>query len=281
MPGSPRISGLLRIGLTVADLRQAENFYVAALGFVRAGSSSKADPALAALLGTGNLETVWLRRGNQLLELCQFDPPGAPYPRNSCSNDLWFQHCALVTSDIAGAYNRLAGHLFTPISRHGPQLLPGGILAFKFRDADGHPLELIQPVDADPMTQGGIDHSAISVSNISTSVAFYEDLGLSLRSRQVNAGPAQNGLDGLDGAAVDVVALFPPDAGLHVELLGYRTPKGRSRPLSVQADIAASRLIFSGAGLDRHPSAIRLADGSWAALQHDPDGHTLLLLEES
>jgi catechol 2,3-dioxygenase-like lactoylglutathione lyase family enzyme len=154
MLGSLTVSGLLRISLTVADLRTAEDFYVAALGFFRAGSS-KADPALAALLGAGSLETSRLRRGNQMLELCRFDPSGASYPPGSQSNDLWFQHCALVTNDIADSCARLAGHPFTPISRGGPQLLPGGIVAFKFRDADGHPLELIQPISINPVTDGG------------------------------------------------------------------------------------------------------------------------------
>ena len=186
-----------------------------------------------------------------------------------------------MTNDITAAYARLTGYPFTPISRDGPQLLPGGIVAFKFRDPDGHPLELIQPVSVDPATRDGIDHSAISVSDVAGSVAFYEAaLGLTSRSRQVNTGPAQDALDGLDGTAVDVLGLFPSGPGPHVELLGYKTPAGLSRSPGIPADIAATRLVFSVAGLAFQPGTVRLADGSTATLQHDPDRHALLLVEE-
>jgi Glyoxalase/Bleomycin resistance protein/Dioxygenase superfamily len=77
----------------------------------------------------------------------------------------------------------------SPISRYGPQRLLSGIVAFKFRDPDL--LELIQFPRPDLRTEGGIDHSAISVADAERSIAFYaERLGLSLQSRQVNRGPA-------------------------------------------------------------------------------------------
>jgi catechol 2,3-dioxygenase-like lactoylglutathione lyase family enzyme len=266
-----------RVSLNVADLAAATAFYVRGFGF-EATPAFDADPVLADLLGARALRVVLLRRGRQRLELATFDPPGHLYPANSRSDDLWFQHCALVTDDIAAAYEQLASFPFTPISRHGPQALPGGIVAFKFRDPEGHPLELIQFPRPDPRTAGGIDHSAITVANAERSIAFYAArLGLSLQSRQVNRGPAQDALDNLDHVAVDVVALAAKGPAPHVELLAYRMPRGHASPIARPSAIAASRLVFATHGLDSCDDAVTLADGSRACLIHDPDGHALLL----
>lgn len=271
---------LLRVSLTVSDLAKSEAFYTGALGFGTLGPACDADPAMARLLGASSLRMVRLRRGSQVLELAVFDPPGSPYPPGSRGNDLWFQHCALAVDDMAAAYARLSRHPFTPISRGGPQTLPGGASAYKFRDADGHPLELIALAQPDPATTGGIDHSAISVSSAERSTAFYADtLGLQVAARQVNTGPAQDALDGLDSARVDVVALAPEQPAPHVELLGYRTPPGRPAPPLLPRDIAASRLVFQVDSLAGHPEAAVLAGGARAMLMHDPDGHALLLLD--
>jgi catechol 2,3-dioxygenase-like lactoylglutathione lyase family enzyme len=271
-----RALALLRVSLTVGDLRRLTAFYVEALGFA-AEAEGRMDDATAALLGARAVRTVLLRRGGQTLELCEFDPPGDAYPAGSRSDDLWFQHCALVTSDIGAAFARLRGHAFAAISRDGPQALPGGISAFKFRDPDGHPLELIRFPTADMETAEGIDHSAISVADVERSVAFYGGvLGLSVVSRQVNAGPAQDAMDGLDGTKVDVVGLAPARRSPHVELLGYRSPRGRAGPPLRPADVAASRLVLRVDELAR-PGAVATADGGRVGLLHDPDGHALLL----
>jgi catechol 2,3-dioxygenase-like lactoylglutathione lyase family enzyme len=256
---------LQRIALNVADLAAATRFYVEALGFAL-DVAETADPALARLLGVRALRWVRLRRGAQILELSACDPPGAPMPPDGRSNDAWFQHCALVTSDMASDYQLLLRFRFTPISRGGPQTLPGGIVAFKFRDPDGHPLELITFPRPDPATLGGIDHSAICVADATRSIDFYADrLGLRVAARQVNTGQAQDALDDLEDALVDVVALECPRPGPHLELLGYRHPIGRAGRLH-PGDIGASRLVFCSG-----------ADGD-AALLHDPDGHAVLLL---
>jgi catechol 2,3-dioxygenase-like lactoylglutathione lyase family enzyme len=253
-----------RIGLNVSDLDASEAFYTEALGFARVGAGAEDDPALAALLGARRIRTLALRRGAQTLQLARCEPAGAPYPADSRSNDLWFQHCALTTDDMAAAFARLQRHRFTPISRHGPQALPGGIVAYKFRDPDGHPLELIAFPKADPRGERGIDHSAIAVADAERSIAFYAGLGLAVRARQVNAGAAQDALDGLDGVRVDVVALDPARPAPHVELLGYHAPPGRSNATPDPTDIAASRLVFA-------------VDARRAALLRDPDGHAVLL----
>lgn len=289
-----RVLRLLRIGRTVADLDRAAAFYCDALGFVRAGVDTQRRAAR-------------LRLGAEEIELAAFDPPGAPYPSGSTAADLWFQHIAIVTPDIAAAYQRLLRHRAVPITQGGPQHLPeaaGGVTCFKFRDPDGHPLELIQfpPGAGDPAWQRGpdaltigIDHSALSVADADRSAAFYAGLlGLSEASRQVNSGPAQERLDGLAADIVDVVALHPAaSATPHVELLGYREPRGRTLASPLQPDdIAADRLVLEVQGLEDLLATLRdigasvahrplpSADGSRAAVARDPDGHLIVLVEQ-
>jgi catechol 2,3-dioxygenase-like lactoylglutathione lyase family enzyme len=271
---------LLRISLTVRDLAAAGRFYEDALGFACVGQAGAADPAIVTLLGAAAIRTMLMRRGNQFLELAAFDPPGAAYPPGSHSNDAWFQHCALATADIAAAYVRLNRYSYVAISRDGPRPLPDGSIAFKFRDPEGHPLELIQLPNPDPMTAEGIDHSAIVVADAERGIAFYADvLNMRVRARQVNKGLAQDSLDALAGAEVDIVNLAPARPAPHVELLGYRKPQGRVAARMRPADIAASRMVLAVEHLADDVGGVVSRDGARAALIHDPDGHALLLLE--
>jgi catechol 2,3-dioxygenase-like lactoylglutathione lyase family enzyme len=196
--------------------------------------------------------------GHQSIELTIPAKPGAPYPADSTAADLWFQHFAIAVADIAAANTRLQRFHPAAITIGGPVRLPassGGATALKFRDPDGHPLELI----AGLRDSGGIDHSAISVADADHSIAFYTGLGLRLGTRQRNKGPKQDRLDGLAGVAVDVVALLPETPTPHVELLAYRSPRGRLAALQAD-DIAATRLVFA-------------ADVTAPITLRDPDGH--------
>lgn len=255
---------LLRLSLTVSRLETLAAFYETALGF-HAPDGAVGDPALAALLGADAARRLILRRGAQHLELVQLTPPGRPYPTLQAANDPLFQHAALVTADIEAAYARLAPHAHTAISRNGPSRLPGGITAYKFRDPDGHPLELIQFPVPNPATANGIDHTAISVADAGRAIAFYEALGLACTARQRNTGPAQDALDGLRDTSVEVVAMCPPSPAPHLELLAYRTALvSGAVPRAAPRDLAASRTVF--------------AAGGQPVLRHDPDGHALLFV---
>lgn len=294
---------LLRVGLTVTDLARAAAFYEGALGFEAAGEPRDAGSDFTAALGLeGAHATVQrMRLGAQEIVLTAFTPPGRPYPPDSTSCDLWFQHIAIVVGDMAAAHARVVAHGgATPISEGGPQRLPpasGGVTAWKFRDPDGHPLELIafppgsgpeawRGIDRDALTVG-LDHSAISVADAGRSAAFYEGaLGLGRVSQQVNRGPEQERLDGLPSDVVDVVALAPADeATPHVELLGYHVPRGRPIPPGMRAnDVAASRLVFETNDLPTLAAALGMEDGVASPgapylLARDPDGHLLLFVE--
>ena len=100
-----------------------------------------------------------------------------------------------------------------------------------------------------------------------------------MQSRQINSGSAQDALDDLDNVAVDVVSLVPELPAPHVELLGYRAPRGRASPFVVPSAIAASRLVFAMDALDSWP-AVTLADGARVCMIRDPDGHALLLEQQ-
>ncbi|OYV35466.1 MAG: hypothetical protein B7Z80_18275 [Rhodospirillales bacterium 20-64-7] len=258
---------LRRVARNVADLEAAASFY-GVLGFAPLGKPAD-DPELAAALGVARVRSLRLGLGAQVLELTQCTPPGAPYPAGAASDDPRFQHVAIVTGEIFVVHGRAMRAGAKSISYNGPQRLPkesGGVIAWKFRDPDGHPLELLQfpehsTVRGAALTTG-YDHSAIGVSDTARSIAFYEALGLALAHQHVNHGIEQDRLDGLEDVAVNVVAMRPAQAPPHVELLGYRnmaTADTRTQP----NDIAADRLVFD------HP------DGG-LALQRDPDGHFLL-----
>lgn len=214
-----------------------------------------------------------LRLGEQRVDLDSFDEPGRPYPVDATSADLCFQHLALVTDDVAAAWVRAAELGAVPISGR-PVTLPasvGGVTAMKFRDPDGHPLELLQfPAGREPRWRGkgliGIDHSAISVSDGSESRRFYEALGLSEHDPTFNHGETQAVLDGLSGVEVDVIPMMPPEQPPHLELLAYRKPAGRSSGRLEANDIAATRIVWTA---DR--------DG----LVRDPDGHLQLLRRQA
>jgi catechol 2,3-dioxygenase-like lactoylglutathione lyase family enzyme len=269
-------SALACVGISVHDLAGMERFYTQALGFERAAAPAAADPALAALLGAASLRILPLQRGNQALELWQSGPPGAAYPAGSRANDAWFQHCALVTDDIEAAYANLQKHQFTSISRHGPQHLPGGIIAFKFRDPESHPLELIQFPQANPATAHGIDHAAIVVADAARSIAFYaQTLGLAVTARQRNHGAEQDALDDLDGAIADVIALSPARPSPHVELLAYAAPLGRPAP---PGQAKTSHLVFTVDAMPEHLPHTHLCDGRVAAVALDPDAHALVIM---
>lgn len=272
-PAAPRLSHFALLERRVRDLARSIEFYIGGLGFRRRGDVvALAGAAPGVLLGLGD-ERVALRPVPAGVDgATVFDGP-----------DVRFQHAAVVTPDMPAALRRLEDRAgpFAAITRGGPQRLPeasGGATAFKFRDPDGHPLELIEfaagrmPVrwrdrgGEEPTL--GIDHVALGVAQASRSIAFYEALGFRVGDRQFNAGPEQARLDGLDersagpgGVAVEVVALLPPGApGVHVELLAYRRPAPvvAAAP-DAAADALADRLHWVG------------APGHGAF--EDPDGH--------
>ena len=256
----PTLRAVAGFTLVTAYLARLVQFYRDVLGFAAHGVDKPIDKSEMALLGlSGAGRRQMLSLGDQILWIDQFEQAGRAYPADSDAASLWFQHLALVVDDMPGAYGRLRD--ITPISQEGPQLLPsssGGVQAFKFRDPDGHPLELLQFPDEktpaawrerrrlDGQIGLGIDHSAISVADTEASATFYRALGLGTGKRTLNEGPAQQRLDGLPGVEVAVVPMKPEGGTPHLELLGYRTSKGQAGPALLANDVAATRIVWRG-----------------------------------
>ena len=208
---------------------------------------------------------VDLKLGDESIELLQFlGAAGAPVPADARSNDLSFQHVAIIVSDMARAYEVLRQNHVHYISPY-PQTLPewnpnaAGIKAFYFQDPDGHPLEVLQfPAGkGDPKWQQangklflGIDHTAIAVSNTDASLAFYGTLlGMRVAGESDNYGFEQEHLNNVFGAHLRITALRSP-SGIGVEFLEYITPRD-GRPASAAA---------SPTDIDHHETVIVVDD---------------------
>jgi catechol 2,3-dioxygenase-like lactoylglutathione lyase family enzyme len=314
-PGRPLARAVDAIGLTVSDVERSVRFYTDVLGFTPVSDVEVTGAPYEALRGVFGLRmrVVRLRLGDELLELTEYVAPrGRPAPADARSNDRWFQHVAIIVSDMDRAYRRLREHRVEHVSS-GPQRLPdwnpqaGGIRAFYFRDPDAHPLEVLQfpPDKGDPRWRDpserlflGIDHTAIVVGDTEASLRFYRDvLGLAVAGESENHGSEQEHLNAVFGARLRITALRAA-AGPGIELLEYLTPRdGRAFPPDAQANdllhwqtrllvrdaeqatraLRGARVGFISPGLVSLP-----ADSlgfTKAALARDPDGHAVEVVE--
>jgi len=301
------------IGLTVNDLGRELNFFTNALPFDLVSISNAGGKEQGTLLGLGGvrLRIATLKLGDENITLTEhLGKKGRPIPDDSRSLDRWFQHIAIVVSDMDKAYSRVLEHKVTHVST-APQTLPewnkdaGGIKAFYFRDPEDHVLEIIwfPPGKGNPKWQWvpdktesgrplflGIDHTAIVVSDTDKSLAFYRDqLGFKVAGGAHNYGTEQEHLNQIFGANLRITAL-KAERGPGIEFLEYIAPPG-GRDLS--ADARANDLVFWTTQLVVHDLR-RQADtlranganfvskgGKSSQLVRDPDGHALQLIERS
>jgi catechol 2,3-dioxygenase-like lactoylglutathione lyase family enzyme len=240
--------------LNVSDADRAAAFYERVLSFEKISDVEVAGDAWERLDGLAavRLRVVRLRLGEETLELYEYEPEGRPIPPDSRSNDRWFQHVAIIVSDMDRAHALLREHDVRPASP-APQTLPlsnpnaGGIRAFYFFDPDGHPLEILEfpPDKGEPRWQRedrlflGIDHTAIVVGDTDESLRFYRDaLGFRVAGESENFGPEQEALNAVSGARLRITGLRA-SAGPGIELLEYLAPDG-GRP--IPADVRANDL---------------------------------------
>ena len=311
---APLVSAVRSVGVTVSDLERSIAFYRDVLDFRPMSEYEVAGDEYEQLYGVFGLRVrvARLALGTETLELMQFlAPAGRPVPVDSRGNDRWFQHVAVIVSDMDRAYARLREHKVAHGSP-GPQRLPdsnpnaGGIKAFYFRDPDGHYLEILQfpvgkgaakwqPRAGQPLFLG-IDHTAIVVADTDASLRYYRDeLGLRVAGASDNYGPEQERLNNVFGAHLRITALRA-GTGLGIELLEYLSPAG-GRPLPPDtrasdlwhwqvnvgaADVAASlerlragRRVVVSSGV----TTLTGAESGFSSglLVRDPDGHALLL----
>lgn len=306
-----RIQSIGSIFTTVGDMDRSVDFYSRVLTFEKISDREVAGEEVEHLFGVFGVRVrlVEMRLGDESIELAQFVAPrGRPIPVDSRSNDLWFQHMAIIVSDMDRAYAILRQNKVEYASSE-PQRLPdwnknaGGIKAFYFKDPDEHPVEILWFPEGkgDPKWHRpndrvflGIDHTAITVSDTDVSLKFYRDLlGLRVAGESENYGPEQEHLNNVFGAHLRITALRAL-SGPGIELLEYLSPRdGRPFPLDEHAndlvhretllftqdvDAAAKELnaghmkFVSSGVVVNHTQGFGFAK---ALLVRDPDGHAI------
>jgi catechol 2,3-dioxygenase-like lactoylglutathione lyase family enzyme len=310
----PRLQPATEVGpiaLTVSDAAASVAFFRERLDFSLVSDVELAGRDVELLYGVfgARVRVARMQLGREQIELTQFlAPRGRPYPADTRANDRWFQHIAVITSDMGAAYARLR-QANTAYASTEPQRLPewnanaAGIEAFYFRDPDGHFLEVL----AFPRGKGdarwqdksrmflGIDHTAVVSGDTARSLQYYRDgLGLKVAGGSENHGIEQEHLNNVFGARLRITTLRAA-AGPGIELLEYLTPRdGRPSPLDLKANDLAhwhSTVVTRGAAAvlgnqfggwlvspNLVPADSRLGFAR-ALLMRDPDGHGVRLVE--
>ncbi len=301
------------IGMTVSNMDRSIAFFADVLTFEKVSDHEVTGAEYERLTGVFGLRmrVVRMKLGTELIELTEYlTPRGRPIPADSRSNDRWFQHVAIIVSDMDQAYARLREHRVEHASPE-PQRLPdwnkaaGGIKAFYFKDPDGHPLEILQFPEGKGDSRWhrpsgklflGIDHTAIVVDDTATSLAFYRELlGLRVAGESANHGPEQERLNNVFGARLHITALRAP-AGPGIEFLEYLAPRNGRPASGIQANDVAhwettlathdaseafgrfllQRVFLVSPAVAATERAPHFRKG---VLVHDPDGHPVKVIE--
>jgi catechol 2,3-dioxygenase-like lactoylglutathione lyase family enzyme len=309
------VSHVESVGFTVSDMDKALDFYTRVLPFDKISDVETMGTEIEHLSGVfgARVRVVRLKLGDETLELTEYlTSQGRQIPVDSRSNDRWFQHIAIIVSDMDKAY----AHLRANKVRHAstaPQTLPSyitaaaGIRAFYFKDFDNHVLEILSfpPDKGAPRWHEleksgrlflGIDHTAIVVGDTEASLRFYRDeLGLRVAGESINYGPEQEYLNNVFGAKLHISGLATPQPGINVEFLEYLAPtNGRPYPQDSRSnDLWHWQTSFETRGIDRFFRSIKpeyistgtvlfaspVLDFNRASVVRDPDGHAVRLIE--
>lgn len=303
--------------ITVADMDRSEAFYSGVLTFVKVSDTEISGEDVEHFFGVfgSRVRVVRMKLGDESIELVQFlAPRGRPIPADSRSNDGWFQHIAIIVSDMDRAYQLLRENKVEFASSE-PQRLPdwnksaAGIKAFYFKDPDEHPVEILQFPEGrgDPKWHRGseqvflgIDHTAIVVSDTDASLKFYRDLlGFRIAGESENYGTEQEHLNNVFGAHLRITSLRAR-SGPGIELLEYLSPRdGRPIPRDERANdvvhrqteletdsadaalatLRSAKASFISAGeVSFHSAEIGVARGF---VVRDPDGHALGIVQDT
>jgi catechol 2,3-dioxygenase-like lactoylglutathione lyase family enzyme len=302
------------IGITVKDMNTSVKFYSEVLGFRKISDEEITGEDYEKLEGVFGLHirVVSMQLGNEQIELTDYLMSGGrSIPEEMQSNDLYFQHIAIVVSDMDKAYEHLRKYMVMHVST-APQTIPAsnvaaaGIRAFYFHDPDMHNLELIYfpKGKGQPKWQKnndeiflGIDHTAIGISNTENSLHFYQDLlGIQRKGETWNMGMEQAHLNAVENASLHITGLRG-ESGAGIEFLQYIQPgPGKPYPadskandlwhwqttLVVDDDAESLYNKLQAAGykfISKELVHLISKDGKHikAFIVRDPDGHAMLI----
>jgi catechol 2,3-dioxygenase-like lactoylglutathione lyase family enzyme len=309
-----QVSKVESIGITVKDMNRSLKFYTEVLGFKKISDAEYKGENVEKLKGLFGINTrvARLQLGDEFIELTDYlTSGGRSIPEDQKSNDLFFQHIAIVVSDMDKAYRQVKKYNVEHVST-APQTLPKsipgaeGIRAFYFHDPDNHNLELIYF----PAGKGqakwqrsygriflGIDHTAIGVSSTENSHRFYMDmLGLERKGDSWNKGIEQEHLNNVEGASLHITG-YRAAAGPGIEFLEYINPgPGKPYPADSRSDDIwhwqTSLIVSDAESLYKKFRAISASFVSKELVHErmygvptksfivrDPDGHAILIKE--
>jgi catechol 2,3-dioxygenase-like lactoylglutathione lyase family enzyme len=302
------------VGITVKDMNTSLKFYTEVLGFKKVSDNEYKGDGYEKLEGVFglNIRVARLQLGDEFIELTDYlTTGGRSIPEDAKSNDLFFQHIAIVVGDMDKAYQQVKKYNVEFVST-APQTLPKsipaaeGIKAFYFHDPDNHNLELIwfprgKGQEKWQHTNGkiflGIDHTAIGVSSTENSHHFYMDLlGIERKGDSWNKGMEQEHLNNVEGASLHITG-YRSAAGPGIEFLQYLNPgPGRAYPKDSRANdiwhwqttliVNDAESLYNklrSAGYDFiskelvHQNINNVHNKSF--IVRDPDGHAVLIKE--
>jgi catechol 2,3-dioxygenase-like lactoylglutathione lyase family enzyme len=303
------------VGITVKEMDRSLKFYTEVIGFKKVSDTEYSGEGYEKLKGVFGLKmrVVRLQLGDEFIELTDYlTTGGRSIPEDQKSNDLFFQHIAIVVSDMDKAYQQVKKYNVEQVSTSPqtlPKSIPGaeGIKAFYFHDPDNHNLELIYF----PKGKGqekwqhsagkiflGIDHTAIGVSSTAKSHTFYMDiLGIERKGDSWNKGTEQEHLNNVEGASLHITG-YRTNGGPGIEFLEYINPgPGRPYPANSRADdiwywqttlitddaeALYNKLKESGALFFSKELVHQQINGvhTKSFIVRDPDGHALLVIEK-
>jgi catechol 2,3-dioxygenase-like lactoylglutathione lyase family enzyme len=300
------------IGITVKDMNRSLKFYSEVLGFKKISDAEYHGEQVERLKGIFgiNIRVARLQLGDEIIELTDYlTGGGRSIPEDQKSNDLFFQHIAIVVSDMNKAYLHLRRYNIEHVStapQRLPKTIPGaeGIEAFYFRDPDNHNLELIYFPKGKGLEKWqhrngkiflGIDHTAIGVSSTTKSHAFYSELlGIDRKGESWNKGIEQEHLNNVEGASLHITG-YRAELGPGIELLQYIQPgPGKPYPADSRADdIWHWQTILVVKDAETIYKRLREINANFVSKQltdmqinglltrsfivRDPDGHALLI----
>ena len=312
------VSRVESVGFTVSDMDKAIDFYTRIFPFEKVSDTEIWGAEFEHLSGVfgARARIAHFKLGNEILELTEYlTPQGRPIPVDSRSNDKWFQHVAIIVSDMDKAFEVLRKNKVRFAST-APQTLPdyiknaAGIRAFYFKDFDNHTLEILEfPPDKGAKKWHelaktgklflGIDHTAIVVGSTSESLRFYRDaLGLTVAGESRNFGTEQEHLNNVFGAKLHITGLRTREDGIAVEFLEYLAPRdGRDFPRDTrssdlwhwQTSFAASEIDDFARVLTQNkfsfisPGLVQFRGNNFgfrkALTARDADGHAVRIIE--